>query len=177
MPCFLDVATVPPFLQHRCRCRFFFHTFTNVASAAINSHWDVNIRESDFSVIYNDRVNNSIVETPLDAPNHSIQGKATQLIDALPEHRICAVKYKERMVWDRQGRLDLVFGEPGIAHVIATYDEWKCQQEQEEAWNRQRETTLLMSLQRLLGLERYQRLESKNCSETIAAHVGRILEW
>lgn len=121
--------------------------------------WDINIREIDFTVLYNDRVNKTLVEAPFDAPNHSIQGKATQFIDALPEHRIAAVKYRERVVWDRQRRLDLVFSEPGIEQVIATYDAWKFEKDQEEAWNREREAKVLTELQRSLGLERFKRLD------------------
>jgi uncharacterized protein (UPF0248 family) len=121
--------------------------------------WDATIQESDFTVLHHDRVNNTLVEAPLDAPNHSIQGKATQFIDALPEHRIAAVKYKERIVWDKQQRLDLVFGEPGIEQIMSTYKEWKRQKDEEEAWNRQREAEVVYSMQRALGLVRYQRLD------------------
>jgi hypothetical protein len=39
-----------------------------------------------------------------------VKGQERMLMKALPEHRIEYVKYRERLVWDKHLRLDLVFG-------------------------------------------------------------------
>ena len=66
-----------------------------------------------------------------------VKGKERQLVKALPEHRIEYVKFRDRVVWHKADRIDLVFGtgngneEIGdgsvpikIDTVIQTYDQW-----------------------------------------------------
>jgi uncharacterized protein (UPF0248 family) len=120
--------------------------------------WDSMLSSEDFSVIHYDRVDDALVETPLDAPNRSISGKATRFIDALPEHRIVAIKYKERIVWDREQRLDCVFGEEGIAEVMRRYDEWKREKDEEEESNNQRRLYVTTTLQQMLGSDGFDQL-------------------
>ena len=123
--------------------------------------WDPRLQDckGDFYILHYDRVDDTIVESPLDAPNTSIQGSATSLIDALPEHRIVGVKYKDRLVWDRATRLDLVFSHnnegEGIYHILDTYDDWKAQQDAALEWNRQRQAQVSNRIHDYLGEERY----------------------
>lgn len=107
--------------------------------------WDYQLNEDDFGVMHYDRVDDTIVTSPLTAPNDSVDSGETSLIKALPEHRIVAVLYKERVVWDRRHnrKHDLFFGGPGILKVIDTYEEWKQEIDQQRyqqkllrgAWN------------------------------------------
>jgi uncharacterized protein (UPF0248 family) len=120
--------------------------------------WDENLSSKDFSVIHYDRVDDALVETSVDAPNHSVSGKATKFVDALPEHRIVAVKYKERIVWDREKRMDCVFAGEGIAEVIRRYGEWKKEKDKEEEYNRQRRLYVSTRIQQILGVERFHLL-------------------
>ena len=107
-----------------------------------------------------DRVDDKLVETPFDAPNQSISGKSTRFIDALPEHRIVAVKYKERIVWDRATRLDCVFSGEGIMEVIRTYDVWKQSKDEDEELDRQRRANVPIRLQQVLGMERFDEFKA-----------------
>ena len=121
--------------------------------------WDYLLPTKDFSILHYDRVQDQTVESPVDAPNTSVSGKETMLIKALPEHRIVGVKYKERIVWDRNARLDLVFGDPGIYHVLETYDQWKEERDRVQAWNRERQKAVADRIQRILGLKLYSQLQ------------------
>lgn len=121
--------------------------------------WDFSLSPSDFFILHYDRVEDSIIETVMDAPNNSIAGKATSFVDALPEHRIVAIKYKERIVWDRRDRIDLVFENEGIESVITCYDTWKRQQEEIMAQDQQRRTAVTNHLQQILGVERFALLK------------------
>lgn len=85
---------------------------------------------SDFSFGYMDRFD-GIIECPADSSNLNVKGKERLLLKAIPEHRIEYVKYKERIVWHKQERLDLVFGSgPNelsnckLDKVIEEYDLW-----------------------------------------------------
>lgn len=121
--------------------------------------WDYMLQSSDFSILHYDRLEDETVESPMDAPNHSISGGETLLTKALPEHRIVGVKYKERIVWDRNARLDLVFSAPGIYEVIETYDEWKIERDRVQAWNRERQQVVAERIKSILGLESYGQLQ------------------
>jgi uncharacterized protein (UPF0248 family) len=116
--------------------------------------WDSSLTPADFSILHYDRVEDRVVESPFDAPNTSISGKATALFDALPEHRIVGIKYKERVVWDREQRLDLVFTSPGIRQTILDYDEWKRQKDDFAEFERQRQAQVSEQLQQVLGRSR-----------------------
>ena len=137
--------------------------------------WDYRLNAKDFSLLYYDRVEDTIVESRLDAPNTSIKGSASLLLDALPEHRIVAIKYKERIVWDREKRLDLVFGGDsglddenaeygggggGIYDVIDGYDEWLAQRNAAIEWNRRRLAEVSQRVEYILGSERYAELKA-----------------
>ncbi|KAL3905153.1 MAG: hypothetical protein SGARI_004594, partial [Bacillariaceae sp.] len=117
--------------------------------------WDYTLSSSDFSILHYDRVEDAVMETPLDAPNDTIQGSGELLIDALPEHRIVAIKYKEQTVWDREQRMDLFFAVPGIESIVAGYDEWKRNRDAQEDWMRLRRAQVDAFSESMLGLERY----------------------
>ncbi|KAL7563360.1 hypothetical protein ACA910_014199 [Epithemia clementina (nom. ined.)] len=130
--------------------------------------WGYGLNGSDFSILHYDRVEDTILESPFDAPNESIKGRETRFVDALPEHRILAIKYRERIVWDRRARIDLVFGGEnhddddsgdGIAHVVATYDEWKRQHDAETELAQQRWAQISTRVGQVLGFELYAELE------------------
>ncbi|GAX14604.1 hypothetical protein FisN_6Lh386 [Fistulifera solaris] len=121
--------------------------------------WDASLPSQDFSILYYDRVEDEVLEAPFDAPNTSIKGKATNIIDALPEHRIKGIKFKEQIVWDRDRRLDLVFSAPGIARVMESYDAWKQARDAEEETNRKRQAEVSYRLQSALGTERFTELK------------------
>jgi uncharacterized protein (UPF0248 family) len=133
--------------------------------------WDASLPSQDFSILYYDRVEDEVLEAPFDAPNTSIKGKATNMIDALPEHRIKGIKFKEQVVWDRDRRLDLVFSAPGIARVMESYDAWKQARDAEEETNRKRQTEVSYRLQSALGIERFTEL--KELSREIQATAQR----
>ena len=121
--------------------------------------WDYQLDENDFSILHYDRMEDKIMESPFTARNSDIAGSETQLIDALPEHRIVGVKYKERVVWDREERLDLMFGPPGILNIVEGYETWwRCQQEEKE-FNRRRQAEVSLRLQRVLGSENFDKLK------------------
>jgi uncharacterized protein (UPF0248 family) len=126
--------------------------------------YDYNLAEKDFSVVHYDRVDDNLVETPMDAPNTSVAGREERFVFAIPEHRIMKVKYKEQIVWDREGRLDRVFGSmhgngETIDQVIDAYDEWKRKRDEETEWNRQRQKEVSFRIQQILGLSRYDLLK------------------
>ena len=121
--------------------------------------WDYLLDASDFVIQHYDRVEDSVIESPMDAPNESIAGEATLLSEALPDHRIVGIKYKERVVWDRANKLDLFFGEPGIMDIIENYEQWKEERDQVQAWNRQRQKLVADRIQQILGPERYKQLQ------------------
>mmetsp|Transcript_23129 Transcript_23129/g.50096 ORF Transcript_23129/g.50096 Transcript_23129/m.50096 type:complete len:556 (+) Transcript_23129:277-1944(+) len=113
--------------------------------------WDPTLPSSSFTILHYDRVEDNLSETPFDAPNNSISGKETQFIFALPEHRIEGVKYLDRTVWDKEMRLDCVFGSMNgngetIDRVIETYDEWKREMDEREERNRRWQIEILKEL-------------------------------
>ena len=100
----------------------------------------------------------------MDTPNTSVAGKEEKFVFAIPEHRIMKIKFKEKVVWDREERLDRVFGSMNgngetIDNVMAGYDEWKRQRDAEIEWNRQRQREVSSRIQQILGLERYSQLK------------------
>jgi uncharacterized protein (UPF0248 family) len=117
--------------------------------------FDYMLTASDFSVLHYDRVEDEVVESPLDAPNETVSGTETKFIKALPEHRIVGIKYKDRVVWDRNERMDLVFSGQGIFHVIETYEDWKRERDQVQEWNRKRQKLVTQQIRQVLGLENF----------------------
>ena len=65
---------------------------------------------ADFTIGYRDRFRDEPCEAPFDAPNKNVAGGERALVHALPEHRILYLKYKRRLVWHKEQRLDDVFG-------------------------------------------------------------------
>ncbi len=121
--------------------------------------WDYMLQPSEFSILHYDRLEDKVVESSFTAPNNSVAGEETLLAKALPEHRIVGVKYKERIVWDRNARLDLVFNTPGIYQVMETYDEWKLERDRVQAWNRQRQLAVAERVKNILGMDGYEKLQ------------------
>lgn len=86
---------------------------------------------SDFSFGYMDRFD-GIKESQANSSNVNIKGKERLLLKAIPDHRIEYVKYKERVIWDKKERIDLVFGSgPNessknykLERIIEEYDGW-----------------------------------------------------
>jgi len=131
--------------------------------------WDPTLPSSSFTIIHYDRVEDNLSETPFDAPNNSITGKETQFVFALPEHRIEGVKYLDRTVWDKERRLDCVFGSMNgngetIDQVIESYDEWKRETDEREKRNRLWQIEILNELNSILEERRVDELKdlSKN---------------
>ena len=90
--------------------------------------YDQSLDKADFSFVYYDR-EEGMIERPLNANNESVKGKERLLVKALPEHRIRQFLYKNRVIWDRSERLDLVFASgkgPSVKleETIMTYDDW-----------------------------------------------------
>lgn len=131
--------------------------------------WDYSLPEADFSVLYYDRVDDKILETKMDSPNESVEGNEAMFVFAIPEHRIEAVKYKERIVWDKENRIDRVFGSgfsggETIDQVLESYDEWKQRKDATEEWNRQRQKEVSARIQRMLGPEKFDVLKELSSS-------------
>lgn len=125
--------------------------------------WDYALDEADFSVVHYDRVDNVRVESSMTAPNTSVSGKETKLVLAIPEHRIEAIKYREQIVWDKENRVDRVFGSMGgkgqtIHDVIANYDEWKREKDAAEELSRIRQAEVTSNIQCILGDFRFAQL-------------------
>lgn len=118
--------------------------------------WDYTLDPADFSVDYFDRVDETIHTSPFGAPNESVKGKEEMFVFAIPEHRIMAIKYKEKVVWDKQKRIDKVFGSMNgkgetIDMVIETYDEWLQKEKEIEAYNKQRQVEMGTKIRSVLG--------------------------
>jgi uncharacterized protein (UPF0248 family) len=135
--------------------------------------WDYMLKAEDFSILHYDRVDEAVVESRMDAPNGSISGAATTLIDALPEHRIVGIKYKERVVWDREKRTDLVFSNGGIMQLMEEYDEWERSRDAAIEWNKQRQAQISAKVERILGKDRYAQLKGVS-KELQSAAVGEV---
>ena len=130
-------------------------SLTPVKEVLRRIQWDPTLASSSFTILHYDRVENSICTTPFDAPNDSISGKETQFVFALPEHRIVGVKYLDRTVWDKERKLDLVFGSMNgngitIDQIIETYDEWKKEREEREERNQRWQVEILKEMDMIL---------------------------
>jgi len=53
--------------------------------------WDQHLTPSDFSVLYFDRLEETILETAFDAANESVQSRQDFFVFAIPEHRIMVI--------------------------------------------------------------------------------------
>ncbi|KAK1747362.1 RF-1 domain-containing protein [Skeletonema marinoi] len=150
--------------------------------------WDPTLPASSFSIIHYDRVEDTLCETPFEAENDSISGKERQFVFALPEHRIEAVKYLDRIVWNKELRLDSVFGSMNgkgetIDKVIENYDDWKREKEEKEERNRLRQVDILKEMHTILGEMRVATLKEMSSnllriewdSEEVKDYVKRVL--
>ena len=143
--------------------------------------WDYTLQEQDFSILHYDRVDESVVETGMDTPNTSIGGREEKMVFALPEHRIMAVKYKERIVWDKEARIDRVFGSAKgngetIDVVLEGYDDWKQRQDAAREWNRQRQKQVSSRIETVLGPTRFdafKTLSSKLMKDSIDSETTK----
>eukprot|EP00967_Tisochrysis_lutea_P128331 scaffold219397_cov35-Tisochrysis_lutea.AAC.1 len=72
--------------------------------------WDPLLDPADFTIHYRDRFDKRPLSFPMNAPNDSIRGPERLRALALPQHRILYIKYRKRLVWHRELRLDRVFG-------------------------------------------------------------------
>lgn len=102
--------------------------FSDVVRVYERVLWDGGIDKSDFSFEYEDRFAGPQA-APFVAPNESVKGRERLLIKALPSHRVTRILYKDRVVWDKAARLDLVFasssnGMTKLDDVIAGHDDW-----------------------------------------------------
>ena len=140
--------------------------------------WDGTLVPADFTVLYYDRVDKKIEEARFDAPNESVKGKEELFVFAIPEHRISAVKYRERIVWDKDQRLDCVFGSMRgsgmtIGAVIDTYDDWKKEKDEEMAANRARQAEVAARIKSSLGEQRFAAL--KDLSSQLQHPTGSLM--
>ena len=83
--------------------------------------WDYSLDPDDFTVDYFDRVEETVMSTPFGAKNDSVKGKEEMFVFAIPEHRIMAIKYKERTVWDKVRTYLLTYVVSGWHNTIAVY--------------------------------------------------------
>jgi uncharacterized protein (UPF0248 family) len=118
--------------------------------------WDHSLDESLFTVGYFDRMQQKVIDVAFDAKNESVQGKEPQFIFAIPEHRIYTIRYKERIIWEKSKRLDLMFGSMNgngetIDNVILTYDTWKEQQDKMKEYNRKKQAEVAVHIKIVLG--------------------------
>lgn len=118
--------------------------------------WDITLSPSDFTVLYYDRVENAVMSSPFDAKNESVQGKEELFVFAIPEHRIMAFKYKERTVWDKEKRIDYVFGSmygegETINDVVENYSEWKRKKNEVDEHKKKREVEVVQQIKSILG--------------------------
>jgi uncharacterized protein (UPF0248 family) len=136
--------------------------FVPVSDVLRRFQYDSTLNPADFSILYYDRVQDQVLERKMDAPNDEIAGTARKFVDAIPDHRIQAIKYKERIVWDREKRTECVFGNGGIMQVMETYDEWKRQKDQTEFENQQRINEVSQKMRRTLGIANWEALLEKD---------------
>ena len=87
--------------------------------------WDPDVDKEDFIVGYMDRLV-GLQERPFTAFTWEDLASVDQFALAIPQHRIQYFKYKDVKVWDKNERLDNVFGSTGsgctITKAIARYE-------------------------------------------------------
>ena len=93
--------------------------------------WDPDLQQlsSDFVVVYKDRFENNNMRASFDQKNENISGSEEQFVFALPEHRIESILFQERTIWDKESRLDRVFGSMNgrgrkITDIVSTSDHY-----------------------------------------------------
>jgi uncharacterized protein (UPF0248 family) len=131
--------------------------------------WDHGLDSNDFTVQYFDRVDEQIYDCPFDQKNDSVKGKEEMFVFAIPEHRIMSIKYQERMVWDKENRLDCVFGSMNgngvtIYEVMETYEQWRKEEEDRKEFIKKRQRELANQIQIMLGDELFNSLRDMSKS-------------
>ena len=142
--------------------------------------WDNELNSDDFTVQYFDRVDEIIYECSFDQKNDSVKGKEEMFVFAIPEHRISSIKFKDRTVWDKESRLDCVFGSMNgngetIYNVIESYDQWKKEEEERKEFNKRRQRELANQIHLMLGDTLFSSLKqiSQNIQERAStSNVG-----
>ena len=129
--------------------------------------WDTTLISSDFSIMYYDRVDNTLHTCAFDQPNKSVKGKEPLFVFAIPEHRISVIKYKDRIVWDKEQRLDFVFGSMNgngmkIEEIIDAYPSWKAEKDKEKEINRLRQIEVSKRLKMVLGERHFTILKEQS---------------
>jgi len=82
-------------------------------------HWDPAVDSSDFSVVYLDRFT-GLVSMPL--AEFAAAGCEDSGRDVwIPQHRIRQIYYRQSVVWDKEAKLDYVFGSTGYKGSIVDY--------------------------------------------------------
>lgn len=132
--------------------------------------WDTSLNTNDFTIQYFDRIEEKIHQCNFDQPNDSVKGKEEMFVFAIPEHRIQTILFRKRIVWDKESRLDCVFGSMNgngetIYDVIETYDTWKQEEIEKEEFHKQRQLELANSIRYFLGDDLF--LALKNMSKII----------
>ncbi|KAL4226768.1 hypothetical protein ACF0H5_014747 [Mactra antiquata] len=88
--------------------------------------WDENVNKDDFIVGYMDRIV-GLVEKSFSAFTWEDLASVDMFALAIPQHRIQYFKYKTEKVWDKNDRLDNVFGSTGskitIVDAIKSYED------------------------------------------------------
>lgn len=135
--------------------------------------WDPSLDATQYSIRYYDRVEDDLIDTSLLAPNLSIAGTAETMANAIPEHRIMAILYRERIVWDRNERMDLMFSDPGIVAIQEGYDQWKREQEEAQRKQKEREALVLNRGRQILGTEAFTELDElmRSIEEALAGET------
>lgn len=79
--------------------------------------WDEKLHPQDFTVGYLDRFL-GVIENSYSSFNWEDITSVDQSILAIPRHRIQYFKYHDEIVWDKNNRLDTVFGSTGSKQTI-----------------------------------------------------------
>lgn len=115
--------------------------------------YDPALDATHYVVRYYDRVADTLVDCPVMANNTSITSPHRTLIDALPEHRIMAILYRERVVWERETKMDLFSS--SIEQVQTEYATWQAEQQGIATAFAERKEQTLRTLREAMGDEAY----------------------
>ncbi len=143
--------------------------------------WDNGLDGNDFTVQYFDRVEERNFECPFGKKNDSVKGKEELFVFAIPDHRIASIKFRERIVWDKESRLDCVFGSMNgkgetIYEVIQTYDQWKKDEDEKKEFNKRKQRELASQLRLMLGDSLFSALKEISQGIQEKATISNISE-
>ena len=81
--------------------------------------WDPAVNSADFGVVYLDRFTGLV---PMALDEFAAAGCADSAGDVwIPQHRIRQIYYRQSVVWDKENKLDYVFGSTGYDGSIVDY--------------------------------------------------------